>query len=97
MPIRAEIRCINKTPRLDVHDRIRGVGGVNPDSRRWWLSQPDAVAGIDNGAYSFFVNQGGHTVEVVVAVSMYGHRYLKTVTDGLQPDNLLSLPECPAS
>ncbi|WP_157785358.1 DUF3892 domain-containing protein, partial [Bradyrhizobium yuanmingense] len=24
-----------------------------------------------------------------------GHKYIKTKADGIQPDNLLSLPECP--
>ena len=95
MAIRAEIRCINKTPRFDAHDRIRGVGGVNPDGKRWWLPQPDAVAGVDDGTYSFYVSQGGRTVEVIVETSAYGHRYLKTQADGVQPDNLLRLPECP--
>jgi hypothetical protein len=32
---------------------------------------------------------------VVVAVSRYGNKYIKTTADGEQPDNLLSLPECP--
>ena len=95
MAIRAEIKCINKTPRNDPHDRIQNVGGVNHDGGRWWLPQPQAVAGVDNGTYSFYVSQAGYTVEVIVAVSQAGHRYLKTVADGVQPDNLLKLPECP--
>jgi len=32
---------------------------------------------------------------VIIAVSKYGNEYLKTESDGEQPDNLLSLPECP--
>jgi hypothetical protein len=35
------------------------------------------------------------SVWVIVAVSRLGHKYLKTEADGEQPDNLLSLPECP--
>jgi hypothetical protein len=31
---------------------------------------------------------------VIVAVHN-GHKYIKTKADGIQPDNLLSLPECP--
>jgi hypothetical protein len=34
-------------------------------------------------------------VWVIIAVSPYGHKYLKTQADGEHPDNLLSLPECP--
>ena len=32
---------------------------------------------------------------MIVAKSRWGHKYLKTDSDGEQPDNLLALPECP--
>ena len=35
-----------------------------------------------------------HCRDVVVAVSRFGNKYLKTVADGDQPNNLLSLYEC---
>lgn len=94
--ITAEVRCINKTPRFDPHDRIRAIGGVNPDGRRWKLTQEEAIAGIESGKYSFYVQQAGYKrVRVVVAVSRSGRKYLKTEADGEQPNNLLALPECP--
>lgn len=31
---------------------------------------------------------------MVVAVSRYDHKYIKTEADDEQPDNLISLPEC---
>jgi hypothetical protein len=34
-------------------------------------------------------------VRVIVAVSRYGNKYPKTEIDGDDPNNLLSLPECP--
>jgi len=95
MASRVEIRCINKTDRYNPHERIRNVGGVNSDGARWKITEVEAIAGIESDNWSFYVSRGGHTVDVIVARSPYGHKYLKTVADGQQPDNLLSLPECP--
>ncbi len=91
-----QIKCINKTDRYNLHERIRAVGGTNPDGTRWKLSEDEAIAAIEQGRYSFYVERPvGERVWVVVAHSGYGNKYLKTQADGEQPNNLLSLPECP--
>lgn len=94
MPDRHEILCINKSDRFNAHERITHIGGRNSDGTAWKITQPDAITGIENGKWSFYVSRGGRTANVIVAVSRYGNKYLKTEADGEQPDNLLSLPEC---
>ncbi len=94
MAARVEITCINKSNRQDPHERITHVGGKNPDGKSWRLTQADAIAGVEKGQWAFYVSQRGVEVDVIVAKSRFGHKYLKTKADGEQPNNLLSLPEC---
>lgn len=89
----AQIQCINKTDRYSAHDRISHVGGSTP--RRWKLTQQEAIRAIETGEWNFYVSANGSTVWVIVAISAAGNKYLKTQNDGEQPNNLLSLPECP--
>lgn len=94
MPTRTEIRCINKNPRNDPYTRITHVGGGG--LQRWKYTLADAIRRIESGQEAFYVSRPrGDTVAVVVAVSRYGNKYLKTTADGDEPNNLLSLPECP--
>lgn len=95
MADRFEILCISKSDRMNPHERILSVGGKNPDGSKWKISQVLAIKHIESGKYEFYVTRAGKTANVVVAISPYGNKYIKTVADGAQPDNLLSLPECP--
>lgn len=93
MPQTTQIHCINKTDRYSAHDRISHIGGGTPT--RWKLTQAQAIIAIESRQWQFYVSVGGTTVWVIVAKSAAGNKYLKTQNDGEQPNNLLSLPECP--
>jgi Protein of unknown function (DUF3892) len=94
--ITVRIRCINKTDRTSPAERTKAIGGVNSEGTRWKLSIDDAILGVETGKYRFHVEQPpGHRVWVIVARSSSGRKYLKTEKDGEQPNNLLSLSECP--
>jgi hypothetical protein len=94
MAPRIRIQCINKTDRQSPYERIRTVGGVNSNGNRWNQSQEQTIREIEAGKYEFFVSEGGKTTDVIVATND-GNKYIKTEADGLQPNNLLNLPECP--
>lgn len=94
MAKRVRICCINKTDRMNPHERIKNVGGQNADGARWKQSVDQTIREIESREWEFFVTEGGRTVDVIVATHT-GNKYIKTTADGIQPDNLLSLPECP--
>ena len=95
MADRHQVLCVNKSDRTNPHERITHIGGKNADGKRWKLTQQEAIQGIENGKWAFYVQRSGsNMVDVIVATSRYGHKYLKTTADGEQPNNLLSLPEC---
>lgn len=100
MPVNVQVSCIRKRGNhYNPHERIEELGGVNADGTRWRMSENDILAEIvkpDTARrWNFYVAVGNHTVWVVSAVHN-GRPYLKTQPDGYSPDNLLSLPECPA-
>jgi hypothetical protein len=89
-----QIDCIEKEDRYDPAEAIQFIGGRNADGKRWRISQKVAVAGIESGKWSFYVAINGRAVNVIVATSRFGNKYIKTEADGDLPNNLLSLKSC---
>lgn len=95
MPSRHQIDCVNKSDRTIPYERIRSVGGPNPNAQRWKLSQEEAIRGTEDWRWQFYVARpAGDVVDVIVSTSASGNKYLKTTADGDAPNNLLALPEC---
>lgn len=95
MTSRLRVECVAKTNHQNAHERIKAIGG-GPPGLRWKYTQEDAITWTKDGTFVYYVvNQQGKEIEVIVAMSRCGHKYLKTNADDEQPDNLLNLPECP--
>ncbi len=90
------IRCIVKTDRTGAHERISAICGLTPDGSHWTLTHEDAVSQVENGDCRFYIERPrDHRYDVIVAMDVRAHRYLKTLADRDQPDQLLFLPACP--
>lgn len=90
------IRSVVKTERPSAHEQIQAVCGIKPDGSHWSLTQDEAIAEIEDGVSLFYVERGGGTrrFDVIVAMDLHARKYLKTVADREQPDELLYLPSC---
>jgi uncharacterized protein DUF3892 len=99
----ARIRRIGgpNLPGIDAPDGSRVVAALRKrgltvtERPRWSLPVDEAIEGVLNGTWIFFIELGGYDlVDVEVATSPSGRLYLKTVADLDTPDELLFLPEC---
>jgi hypothetical protein len=65
------------------------------DRPRWTLPLDEAIQGVLDGKWSFFIQLGIYDiVNIEVATSPSGRLYLKTEADQDTPDELLFLPKC---
>lgn len=89
----AQIMCINKRQHYNPHERIIGVGGIISGAP-WRITEEVAIHHIESGEWGFYTSVNGVSTWVVVATHN-GRKYLKSKADGYEPNNLLSLGECP--
>lgn len=60
MATNVQIKCIHKSNRASVHERITHVGGTNQDGSHWKLTQEQAILGLKEGKWAFYVERLEH-------------------------------------
>ncbi len=90
---RYRVVCITKRGgHYNPHERISDVGIATAQGTQRY-PQEQVISWLDNRVHSFYVMRGGQSVEVIVAAHRE-RKYLTTQADGIEPNNLLALPEC---
>ena len=75
--------------------KLKDRGLTVRERPRWTLTLEDAIQGVLDGKWTFFIQLDVYDVaNVQIATSPSGHLYLKTELDRDTPDQLLFLPEC---
>jgi hypothetical protein len=88
-----EVLTATKDHRRDPYRTITHIGGLNEDGSRWELAVAEAIDGIRDLRWEFYVvDEGGRKVWLHVTVARDGHEYLKTLDDPGVPRMLLALP-----
>jgi uncharacterized protein DUF3892 len=94
MRLSLRVDCVSRTERVSPHHRIRAIGGRGREGDVWHLSEEAAVAAIEQGRASFYIERPkGRRIDLVVGQGL-GKTFLKAEIDYESPDALLELPDC---
>lgn len=75
---------------FDADRRIQGLGGAG-----WWYTIDQIITMLDQGHLFYTRPQFALDQQIITAIHPTSRRrYIKTVADGLVPNNILSLPHC---
>ena len=92
--VRLEVTHILEAESDVPYRSVAAVGGTMAEGARWLVSQADAVRGVEEGRWSFYVcGRGGRKISLVVGCAEDGTRYLKGPKDPVDPVTLLLLPK----
>jgi hypothetical protein len=95
VPKHHRVQCIKKADGRNPSERIARIGGINSVGVKWRLTLADAIFAMEDRRWAFYVEESdGRTVDVIVATTNSGSKYLKTELDNEEPTHLLALPEC---
>ncbi len=91
-----QVSCTEKDRGADPPLQVRAIGGTKKDGNiwvRWRKTLAAAIAEIESGEQTYYVNIEGSAPNLVVALHN-GVKYLKAPADKDAPATLLKLPDC---
>jgi hypothetical protein len=83
MATKHEVNSISKSISANGIEMITHIGGNGNESRSWKISQQEAISGIENNMWEFFVKQGSKTHNLIICICPLGNKYLKIENDGV--------------
>ncbi|MBI2037838.1 MAG: DUF3892 domain-containing protein [Candidatus Magasanikbacteria bacterium] len=93
-----KINCINKDngDHYDPHEAIINLGWLEEATNKHGVNtRLEMVAFIENeGGQAYVKDAYGNKAYLVVRESPWGNKYMKTMADGRETNNLLALSEC---
>lgn len=90
---RLRILCCKKVQESEQKIEITQVGGVNARGEKWAISTKDAIHGIQNGDYEFYIVHEFQELEVLVSEDP--EKQLLARDLGYLHNLLEDLPDCP--
>jgi hypothetical protein len=97
-----QITNVDKQDRYNPHERIQRVLVKMPDGASQIMTQEEVIRAIE-AMQSFYVlldstfDYYPRKTRVIISLSSSEYKYIKTVSDGIWENNLLSLPPIPYS
>ena len=92
------ITCIGKDngDHYDPHEGILNFGWVDDKTGNTGISTRAAMIDfLEKGNSAYVKGSFNRIAWLVVSVSRYGNKYIKTIADDRETNNLLALAECP--
>lgn len=81
-----EVTSISKKKIPNGKEIITYIGGNGNQLRTWKISQQEAIAGIENNIWDFFVRKGSNKHKLIIDICPLGNKYLKIENDKVEID-----------
>lgn len=91
------IHCINKDNghHEDPHEAITYLGWIDESgSKSGKSTRLEVVKFIEDGGKAYVKDDFGNIAYLIVKISRFGNKFVKTKADGVETNNLLKLLEC---